>query len=326
MHDTIIIGAGISGLFMGLKCLQTGNSNFIILEQKSRLGGKIKSLKIDDETTYDSGALRIAKTHTFLLRLIASLQLKEQLTVHNPKLSYFINGKMNQNTSNTEIAALIGSIKELRYVMKRNNSLEGLAQYLDMTEQSEIARIKFGYDKRFLHQNASNLLRHLKQYTNVKYFKMKRGLHILCNTMENIIGSKRIQLKTQLRNISYDSVKKLVSVHTVRNHRRVVYQAQKLVLCMPQENLLQVPYLRPYFPLFKSVDGIPLLRIIAKYPRNAGTDTFWYENLETQKVVTDLPIRKFCILDPEHGIVLVCYNDYQNARFFNWANKFHKFI
>lgn len=53
--DHLIIGGGISGMFVGLELMKRENNNFIILEKENRLGGLCRSFKIGDQS-YDIGA------------------------------------------------------------------------------------------------------------------------------------------------------------------------------------------------------------------------------------------------------------------------------
>ena len=77
IYDYIIIGTGISGLYIANHLLKT-NQNFIILEAKGRNGGRIKSIETNN-LVYETGAYRISKAHTRTLQLIKQLELINHL-------------------------------------------------------------------------------------------------------------------------------------------------------------------------------------------------------------------------------------------------------
>ncbi|MBF0316140.1 MAG: protoporphyrinogen oxidase [Oligoflexia bacterium] len=83
-HETIILGAGISGLTCGLY-LQERMSDFLILEQDQRVGGKIFSIR-EDDLLLENGpnALLIKRSSKVVKEVLAKLAISERL-VYPPK-------------------------------------------------------------------------------------------------------------------------------------------------------------------------------------------------------------------------------------------------
>ena len=67
-YDIVIVGGGISGLFLAYKLCDT-NLTILLLEKSSSLGGRIYTMKKDD-IQYECGAARFNENHTKLLSLI----------------------------------------------------------------------------------------------------------------------------------------------------------------------------------------------------------------------------------------------------------------
>merc|ERR1712178_615897 len=80
-YDIIIIGAGISGLYIAYK-LQS-KYKILILEKNSYIGGRIYTKKFKHNNInyqYEAGGARFAETHTNIKDLINELQLNNDIT------------------------------------------------------------------------------------------------------------------------------------------------------------------------------------------------------------------------------------------------------
>ena len=75
-YDIIIIGGGISGLFMAYKLADTDLS-ILLIESNTELGGRIKTIE-KDKCIFEAGAARFHSSHTKLLSLITELGLKKK--------------------------------------------------------------------------------------------------------------------------------------------------------------------------------------------------------------------------------------------------------
>ena len=99
MINNIIIGGGISGLYL---CNKIKDS--IVIEQKKRIGGRIKTYN-DNNIIYESGAYRFSEKHILLKELIKNLNLNNYIEEIDNKKEYFLrntNNKLNNiyNTNN----------------------------------------------------------------------------------------------------------------------------------------------------------------------------------------------------------------------------------
>ncbi|WP_152287394.1 flavin monoamine oxidase family protein [Flavicella marina] len=69
-YKYIIVGAGLSGLVTAYKLLQNGEEDFIVLESRSRVGGRIFT-----NNHIDLGATWLQNSHTELLQLLQELNV-----------------------------------------------------------------------------------------------------------------------------------------------------------------------------------------------------------------------------------------------------------
>ena len=90
VYDYIVIGGGISGLFMTYKLSETG-SKILLLESSGRWGGRVYTKK-EKGVQFELGAARIGKKHTKILSLIDELELDQELIKLPSKINYKIKG------------------------------------------------------------------------------------------------------------------------------------------------------------------------------------------------------------------------------------------
>ena len=70
-YKYLIVGAGLSGLLTAYKLKQIGEEDFIILESRSRVGGRVFT-----KNNIDLGATWLQSSHTELLKLLEELNIK----------------------------------------------------------------------------------------------------------------------------------------------------------------------------------------------------------------------------------------------------------
>jgi len=101
IYDHIIIGSGLSGLYIGYN-LQKNNSDFLIFEKKLRIGGRIITINTNiEDIKYDVGAVRIPDDHYRIKKLINELKLDNNIKYFDNNIKYFLRNKHNNFTYNT---------------------------------------------------------------------------------------------------------------------------------------------------------------------------------------------------------------------------------
>ena len=86
IYDYIIVGGGISGIFMAYKLSDTGK-DILLLESTNRLGGRIFTKK-EQGLQFELGAGRVSSKHTKLMSLLKELELDDQLIKLPDKINY----------------------------------------------------------------------------------------------------------------------------------------------------------------------------------------------------------------------------------------------
>ena len=76
-YDIVIIGGGVSGLFLAYKLLPT-DLKVILFEGNKQLGGRIKTVE-KNGSYFEAGAARIHSSHGKFISLIHDLDLRDDL-------------------------------------------------------------------------------------------------------------------------------------------------------------------------------------------------------------------------------------------------------
>ena len=96
--------------------------------------------------------------------------------------------------------------------------------------------------------------------------------------------------------------------------------SKKLVLAIPKQNLLDIEFLKPYFPLLKTINLIRLVRIYSIY----SPENVWFHNMG--KVTTNNNLGYIIPVSAEHGVIMTSYTDYTRANYWSKINKNKKVL
>lgn len=92
----VIIGAGITGLYLAYKLITIKNVNpedIVIYEKNNRIGGRVYTYS-NKGFNYSVGAGRLGKNHKYVMKLIKDFKLEDQIIDINKDKRYYLNGKM----------------------------------------------------------------------------------------------------------------------------------------------------------------------------------------------------------------------------------------
>ena len=317
--QVIIIGAGISGLYAAYKLAKSTESpSVLILEQKPRIGGRIKTITVttddkeEEPIRYDAGAVRISSHHKRTLELIDTLNLDESLQAHDLPTRYYIQSK--SSTTTKELDSIMKQADNLPAHKLRPISFASLASTFANSEDAERAREQLGYDVLGLNMNGQTLLANYNNYKG-SYAVLRDGLSSICHKLSSIIGEKQIHTSQRVNRILWNSQSKTFTIHTLQGRR---YSCPEVIVALPPRALLQIPLLESYYPLFRSVSMNNYMRVYAIYPKHPTTGKVWFHKYG--KVVTDLPIRQVIPMNPETGLIQIAYCDGEKAKVLNQQN------
>ena len=277
MYDTIIVGGGIAGLYCAMNI-----KNHLLLECNDYLGGRIFTHK---EPKYESGAGRYNENHTLLVHIINKFKLtpiqlsNDQLYIedskYRPHIEKYFHKKMKKVLKD-------GSYDESFY----NHCLK----YYSKEEVDELRYI-FGYTSEFLEMNAKDAIRMFKKKVG-NYYVVKEGLSELVRRISLHVNYK---MKHQVRTIREKN----------GSYEVDGYSCNKIIFAIPPDNLKQITFLKPTYPLLKSVQTNCLLRIYAIYPNK------WFADLP--RLTTNSFIRHIIPIHPESGLIMISYVEGKDA-------------
>ena len=305
MYDFIIIGGGISGLYIG-NHLKKKKENFLIIEGKMRIGGRIKTINYEDYN-YEAGAYRFTKNHVRLTRLIHDLDLSKYIQKMDNQKSFFLRNSNKKKLYNTnyplnynEIIKNLSTLKDK--VLVENDILTLVNEYYD-NETKNFVKDYCGYDNFIENSNAIYLKKHYKTI-NSKFYNLTCGF----NKITEILFEK-LKEKIILGERLIDIQKNKNIYHIITNRKK--YLCKKIIITIPKENLLEISFISKNIKYLDSVSSSPYLRIFAVYPKNKGK--VWFHDINY--TVTDNILRKIIPENYEKGLIQICYNDNQNAEY-----------
>ena len=307
---TVIVGAGISGLYTAYK-LSAHTTDIKIIEKSDRYGGRIYTYK----NKYDIGAGRLGKKQKLVMKLIKDFNLEHLIIDIDPNKNYFVDEKMlTEEGLLKHYNSDYKSLKDLwLYVINYKSTLDlrqfNFHNYLGTflkNKEIKVLERSLGYINEMYKLNAYNALYSLKKDFDVEdnaFFMLDGGLHILSKSIYDYLKTKNINVEfnTALQDIKDDYI-------LTDKNQHIKYKTLYLAVC--KKAYVTVPYFKPYYHLFDSVSVGNLLRIYAKYDL---TTNKWLQNIK--KTVTD---NKLQFIIPIRGdLIQISYSDDYIANFWN---------
>ena len=207
--SNIIIGGGITGLYLAYEFSKKTNPEYItLIEKTNRLGGRIYSC---EEHNYDIGASRFNKNHKLLINLINDLGLSNKVKKITTKKHYFINKsyvKSEKELLNKFNINEYNSIKQIwKQICKLANNLD--STYLDTISIEELINnlmgskicklLKYttGYGSKFSNTKASTSLIALKRdygILGLSFYILEGGMEQIIEKLQKILIEKGVNI------------------------------------------------------------------------------------------------------------------------------------
>jgi len=308
IYDYIIVGGGISGLFMAHKLADTGK-DILLLESSNRLGGRIYTTR-EKGVQFELGASRVSANHTKTMNLISELKLQKDLVKLSDKINYQVKGpKLNFYTLVKELQK--GSKLYTKKYLQGVNLLQLCIDVLGY-ESAKLFQHKLGYDSEFEHLNAHQALKSYKKdlFSTCDYFVMKHGLTTIIDTLSSLLEeTDNVTIKLEI-NVTD------IGKNYILTGKKKTY-GSTILCCTPYDSIKS-------FSKFNKIDEIhatkpiPVIRIYAKYPK--GKDgKVWFRNLP--RTITDNYIRHIIPIDYETGLIMISYTDNHYATMWSDLSK-----
>ena len=258
MYDLIIIGAGISGLYIGNN-IET--QNFIVLEQKKRAGGRIKTFK-NDSFMYETGAYRFSGHHTKFISLLKKLKLEKHITQMNSNKDFFLIKNQSKNIHDTDKVLDYEQIfYRLTLLTKKelsSNTIFSLIEKYYDRETAIMVNDYSGYDD-FIKSSGINIINYYKLHKS-HFYNLDCGYSkIIDLLLENI--NQKVKIGETLLDIKKN--KNFFVVTTNKTN----YMTKKIIFTIPKENLLKIEFINSNVNYLNSVSSGDYLRVFAQYPK-----------------------------------------------------------
>ena len=328
----IIVGAGITGLYLAYKLLLKGVSatDIVIFEGSGRIGGRIYTNE-HKGFRYSVGAGRLGKKHKYVMKIIKDFKLQDQIINIGKNTNYFVEGRlMNEAELLSHYKSNFKSLNELwRYAIEKklngnkyDPSLYNLHNYFSLifsANDVELLKISLGYIGEMYDMNAYNGIITLRKdfdIRNNEFFILRDGIHILCDVLYKYILDAGVSVKFSsiLEDVcdSYGGAsgaggesgnKKYVKVSGVK------HSYSKLYLTIKRGDYMNIGYFKKYESLFNTVSDGHLLRIFAQYK------DVWFKDMP--KILTQNKLQFIIPIDYNSGLIQISYSDRYNADFWN---------
>ena len=312
IYNTIIIGCGISGLYLGSQ-LSDSINDILLFERNNYLGGRAYTI-YNKNYQYEAGCARFNDNHKNLIKLIKKFKLQK---IKIPSSWTNISSKNNSDYEdvNELITDLIKLSEKTSKNVKMNNTLYTLCQKLLGNENANFLGNNHPYYSEIYSTNGIDAIQSVKLdlREDKQFYIIKEGVTEIINCLVKDIKSKignKIKTNHELKYIS-----KINNIFELTFQNGEKYLCHKLVLAMDSCALKKIHYLKKYNNLLNSVICLPLLRIYQKYPLNSKGEV-WFKDLG--KIVTTQKIRYIIPINEEQGIIMISYTD---AKYSNYWKK-----
>ena len=305
IYDYIVVGGGISGLFMTYKLSET-DKKILLVESTNRLGGRLFTKK-EKDIQFELGGARISSKHTKVISLLKECNLDKDLIELPDQINYKIKGpKIN-------FYSLIKDLAEgsKLYSKKYLQSVNLLQLCIDILGQpyAELLQNMLGYDSEFSKLNAYIAMKTFKKdlFSSNKFYVLKNGFSSLIDKLHTYLLEKEnvsIKLDTLVTDIGKN--------HILINKKKLY--GGTILCCLPYQAITKLPKFKRV-PEIESVSPIPLIRIYAKYPKDKDGKV-WFHGLK--RTITDNYIRHIIPIDYEKGLIMISYTDGMYAEM--WSN------
>jgi hypothetical protein len=336
--DIVIIGGGISGLYLLYQTIQKYKStnqklNIHLYEKNDYYGGRIFTLfkKIQNHTyKFETGAARLCKDkHKHFQKLIYDFHLEKYLTLGKADIQFI---PSSSNYTQNPIYIKIAKKSPYFYIQKvlqksKRSSQNTLMKYsfshfikkykLLSKEELNYLHDSFGYSGEISFMNAFNAIHMFGTDLNKKYYyySLSCGLSHLIQKIIFFIqkeakkGNHNILLKKNhtILDVSKEKKNNLFSCKVQNNKTKKITKllSKNIVFAIQKFALLKQSILQPYKSYLNSVDAKALCRIYMVFKR--GKNSEWMEDVS--KTTTNTHNRYLIPLDKEYGSIMISYTD-----------------
>jgi len=317
-YDTIIVGAGIAGLRVGIELLKKKKNtkaayHCCILEKYKYNGGRVTTyhthLKKIGEVQWENGAGRIATSHTRVLGLLKKYGL------HTVPLSSDSAYERSPNQFTALLPIFLEPLSSLSPTILQQHTLK---QLLTMVWGSHATQfyLQFPYYSEIHVLRADVALQAFQHemHSNAGFVVCQEGLSALIQSMveefEGLGGV--IQQDWTVTRMYKDNDGMCIQGSHAKQRQQL-----RCHTCILALHSVAVQHIKGvnHMPVLQHLTMQPLLRIYAVFPVKQGRS--WFSKLP--KTVTSGPLRYIIPVNAAKGIIMISYTEGKDALY--WCNQ-----
>ena len=291
---TIIVGAGIAGLWLAEQ-LQKRGDDVIVLEQDKRVGGRIATSKHG----YEIGAGRLATNHPLTMALVKRFGL-ETIPLSR-EVGWKAKGKaLEENTFQAAWAPVITALAKTPANVQATETLRSLATKTIGPEMTNSILAQFGYRAE---------MDTLRADLGINSFQNEMG----AATSFVVIKGGLSQIPTGLAKdldvrlgVTVKDVILADAVYRVKTSNGT-FEGDRVILAIPAPALKKLPCLRG----FQTLDYLQMKPLTRIYAQTVGGAPAFL----SKRLITDSPLRYIIPVRPDKGLIMISYVESQDTEF-----------
>lgn len=311
MYDTIIIGSGISGLYLANNL----KGNVCILEKEDRIGGRIYTV-CEKDICMEAGAGRLNKTHKLFLNLIEELGLKSKLKIIDGNIEFIPSGKYESKYISKNpfdfLDIVIEKGNKMREKSLKNKTFLELCEEILSKSDVKFILDSFGYYEQLISMNAYNALKLIDRGMHSKntFYGLKGGMSQIIDELEKRIKHP-IYTNCEVEHITYQND---IFYICIKGNKSPMI-CKKCICALPKKSLEKIPYFYSMRKLLNSVGIKVLCRIYSVFKK----EDVWFKKIN--KTTTNNNNRYIIPIDKEKGLIMIAYTDSKYAKTWSKMNE-----
>ena len=311
---TVIVGAGIGGLYVAYQLLKTHSEDVLVLEKETHVGGRVETFA-DSTMRVEAGAGRFSKDHTLFIHLLRELKLYPLLVENGLMSGHYHLGQgvsfIPQSKVDLVKRRMISRSKRFSKKHLQSVSLLDFAKSVLSEEETQFLLDSFGYYSELVIMNAYDSIHLMGELDSEnRFYSLRGGLSQVVRELSKRIRQLGGKIAVKKEVCRIDEIRDGFSILCSDGSE---YTGHRLVSALPKEALVRIPFFRPVVSsISHGLVSAPLCRIYAKYPirRNHGP---WFKGLK--KFTVNNELRMVIPISEEKGIIMISYSDNRFADF-----------
>ena len=328
MYDFIIVGAGISGIYLtALLCEKYKDKKILLIEKEKRIGGLINTKYFQEgekKIKYEAGGAVLYSYQKVMLSLVKKYDVEVKKILFDKDNLHKTRFYDCSERSTPLGKAVALKFRKMIYKLTKMLNEKPKSYFLDKTleqlclehysfKDTRLLEFIYGYSGEFREANSIVALTALKKElfdSNAMYY-FKNGYIELIEKMYNSVKTKiDVMLSTEL--VSFKSIDNgiEVKVNEGLGVSMKKFDGKKVIFAIPQQAILKVAGLnkKQEEMISSSVEPVSLCRIFAKYDVDKNP---WIKKMKYSSV--NNPLKQIIPLNAEAGIVQISYSDWIQA-------------